>query len=373
MRFSIGQEQLIPPLQTVGGVIERRSSNPILANFLFRLTPETLSITGTDMELEMIMHLNVDNAEPGETTLPARKLVDICRALPAGARIDIGVEGERAVIRSGRSRFVLTTLPATEFPELKEPEVILEFSLAQRLLKQLIDNTAFSMAHQDVRYFLNGICLEVGEGYVRSVATDGHRLALCALQISGVDFEAEREVRVIVPRKGVLELSRLLKESEDPVTVQIGENHIRFLLAESGTAFSSKLIDGQYPDYLQVIPTGNSNELIADRSLLLEALKRTSILSNEKFRSIRLGLTPEGLMRIVAHNQEQEEAEEELEVQYAGEELEIAFNVNYLIDVLQAIGAEEARILFRDASSSCLVVSASEGMECRYVIMPLRL
>ncbi len=373
MKFTITQEQLLRPLQTVGGIVERRSVYPILSNFLFRLTPSTLSIIGSDTELEMIMHLNIDNAEPGETTLPARKLIDICRALPAGAPVEIAVKEGRAVIRSGRSRFTLATLPASEFPELKEPELSLELSLKQGQIKQLIDKTAFSMAHQDVRYFLNGICLEIGGGQMRSVATDGHRLALCALK-DGISTDGNEDHRIIIPRKAVMELARLVDDSDQEVKLQIGDSHIRFLFEESDTVFSSKLVDGQYPDYLQVIPTGNPNELVADREQLLSTLKRTSILSNEKFRSVRLVLGPDGnMLRVVAHNQEQEEAEEELEVQYQGDELEIAFNVHYLIDVLQAVEGSEVRILFGDANSSCLVVEELEAFDCRYVIMPMRL
>jgi len=372
MKFSIEQEQLLQPLQTVGGIVDRRATTPILGNFLLRLTPESLSITGTDRELEMIMHIDIDDSEPGEMTLPARKLIDICRSLPAGSRIDISQQGERAIIRSGRSRFTLATLPPDQFPELKEPEVTLEFSITQEFLKQLIDNIAFSMAAQDVRYFLNGVCLEVGSHYVRGVATDGHRLAFCSLSTERIDTEEDH--RVIVPRKAALELTRLLDgSSSDPLRVQIGENHIRFLLAGTGTVFSSKLIDGQYPDYLQVIPEGNRNELIADREALLVSLRRVSILSNEKLRSVRLSLGEDGILRIAAHNQEQEEAEEELEVRYEGVDLEIAFNVQYLIDVLQAIRSDEVRFLFGDGNSSCLVVNESGDMVCRYVIMPMRL
>jgi len=372
MRFSIKQDQLIKPLQIVGSVIDRRPANPILANFLFRLTPQTLSITGTDQELEMIMHINIDNAEPGELTLPARKLIDICRALPSGSRIDITQEADRATIRSGRSRFTLATLPPTEFPELKEPAVVTQFSIPQKELKKLVDSTAFSMAHQDVRYFLNGICLEIGEGHVRSVATDGHRLAYCSL-LHNEGIEGPELHRVIIPRKGVLELSRLIEDVQEPVIVQIADNHVRFLLADTGTIFSSKLVEGQYPDYQQVIPGSNRNELVVEREPFLEALKRTSILSNEKFRSVRLGLRPDGMLRIVAHNLEQEEAEEELDARYLGEEQEIAFNVYYLIEVLQVLEEDDVHILFGDSNSSCLVVRKTEGMECQYVIMPMRI
>jgi len=234
-------------------------------------------------------------------------------------------------------------------------------------LKQLIDNTAFSMAQQDVRYFLNGICMEIGDGYLRTVATDGHRLALCSLPFRQQALAGEHQI--IIPRKAIVELSRLLGEEDDAVTVQMGNNHIKFLFPS--LVFSAKLIDGQFPDYQRVIPVNNSNELIADRIELLQALKRASILSNEKHRSIRLNFSNSKL-QIFAHNQEQEEAEEEIQVQYQGEDLEIGFNVTYLLDALQVVKDQQVKIYFGDSNSSCLI-TCSDQAECSYVVMPMRL
>ncbi len=367
MKFTIRQDQLVYPLQMVGGIVEKRHATPILSNILIRVTPQQLSITGTDLEVEMITHININNGEPGETTLPARKMIDICRALPAEADIEVYANEGRATIRSGKSRFTLSTLPSSEFPELNQAADSFEFSLGQCELKQLIDNTSFSMAQQDVRYFLNGICMEIGEGSLRTVATDGHRLALCSLPFKQT---VDEEYQIIIPRKAIIELSRLLCEQGDSVTVQIGSNHVKFLFPSQ--VFSAKLIDGQFPDYQRVIPVNNSNKLTADRTDFLQALRRVSILSNEKHRSIRLNFS-ENRLRILAHNQEQEEAEEELQVQYHGEDLEIGFNVTYLLDALQAVHEQEVTILFGDSNSSCLIGCTGGQTESSYVVMPMRL
>ena len=371
MKLSVPQNQLIQPLQLVGGIVERRPDTPILANILLRVTPRGMSITGTDLEMEMITHINLDNAEQGEITLPARKMIDICRSLPEDSVVEIRVEGDRATVRSGRSRFTLATLPGAEFPgldELKEPQ---ELRLSREKLKQLIDKTSFSMAQQDVRYFLNGVCLEIHGNRLCAVATDGHRMSVCSMEI---EQEIDEPRQIIIPRKAVLEISRLLSDQSEgsEVTLQIGQSHIKFLFPS--LVFSAKLIDGSYPDYMHVIPLGNSNQLTADRQLLLQALRRTSILStSDKIRSVRLELCSESdSMRIYAHNQEQEEAEEEIEVRYEGVDLEIGFNVSYLIDVLQVLEQEEVSISLGDSGGSCLITVPDEP-GCRYVVMPMRL
>ena len=371
MKLSITQNQLIHPLQLVGGIVERRPDSPILANILFRVTPDGMSLTGTNQEMEMITHININNADQGETTMPARKLIDICRSLPEESTVEIKVEGERAVIRSGRSRFTLVTMPAAEFPSLDEIREPKELRLERERLKRLIDKTSFAMAQQDVRYFLNGICLEILPDKLCAVATDGHRMSVCSLEMeSGI----AEPLQIIIPRKGVMELSRLLSDQSEAeeITMQIGSSHIRFVFPS--LIFSSKLIDGNYPDYMHVIPVGNSNQLVVDRQLMLQALRRTSILSSsDKIRSVRLELRPGGgTMRVTAHNQEQEEAEEELEASYQGDELDIGFNVSYLIDVLQAMEHEEVSFSLGDSGGSCLITSPGEP-GCRYVVMPMRL
>lgn len=368
MKLSISREDILKPLQQVSGVIERRQSLPVLSNTLLVCKNGFLSLTGTDLELELIATAQVENGEDGEITLPARKFLDICRALPEGAEIKLDVDGERARIRSGRSRFTLSTLPASEFPNVESGEGGTRFSLPQSAMKRLIDRTQFAMAQQDVRYYLNGLMLELDGGQVRAVATDGHRLSLCQIDAdSGVD-----ELRqVILPRKGVGEMAKLLADGDGKAEArfELGSNHLR--MEVDNVVFTSKLIDGKFPDYRRVIPEKGNISIICDREALRQAFHRASVLSNEKYRGMRVRLS-DNLLVATVHNPEQEEAEEELEVSYAGEPLEIGFNVAYFLDVLNVIPGEEVIIALQDANSSCLVTDKGDPA-CKYVIMPMRL
>ncbi|NIP72529.1 MAG: DNA polymerase III subunit beta [Gammaproteobacteria bacterium] len=366
MKFTATRESILKPLQHVIGVVERRQTLPVLANVLVAAEPERIGLTATDLEVELVAEVALDVEGPGEITLPARKLLDICRTLPEGAELSVSVSGEKAQLRSGRSRFTLSTLAASEFPSVEEINVAREFTVPQRDLKRLIERTQFSMAQQDVRYYLNGLMLELEKGTLRSVATDGHRLALCELEGA---VEAGEAQQVIVPRKGVQELARLLEDTEERAQVQLGSNHVRIQLA--GLRFTSKLIDGRFPDYQRVVPQDTDRLVSADRETLRQALVRTSILSNEKYRGVRLQLD-NGRLRIQAHNPEHEEAEEEIEVDYQGGELEIGFNVNYILDALNVIPGEQVRLSMSDPNSSCLIEHA-ESKDCRYVVMPMRL
>ncbi len=368
MKFSIQRESILKPLQTITGVVERRQTLPVLSNLLLSVGNEGLSMTTTDLEVEMVARVSLEGAEAGDITLPARKLVDICKALPEGAQIDIvyDEEKERATIKSGRSRFNLTTLPVSEFPNIEEVKGVFEFEVPQKVLKQLIDKTAFAMAQQDVRYYLNGLLLEVDSGMIRTVATDGHRLAVCEHE---ANVSPGEKIQVILPRKGVMELARLLSEGDEPVKVMVGNNHLSVVLEEY--SFTSKLIDGKFPDYQRVIPRDSDKDVTADHELLRQALVRTSILSNEKYRGIRLRLQ-DGLIQAQANNPEMEEAEEEIEVQYTGPRLEIGFNVSYLLEALNVIDTPNVKLALGDANSSC--VMRPEGQSaCTYVIMPMRL
>ena len=368
MKFSIQRESILKPLQTITGVVERRQTLPVLSNLLLSVSNDGLSMTTTDLEVEMMARVPLQGAETGDITLPARKLVDICKALPEGAQIDIvyDEEKERATIKSGRSRFNLTTLPVSEFPNIEEVKGVFEFQVPQKVLKQLIDKTAFAMAQQDVRYYLNGLLLEVDSGMIRTVATDGHRLAICEHK---ADVSPGEKIQVILPRKGVMELARLLSDSDELVKVMVGNNHLSVVLKDY--AFTSKLIDGKFPDYQRVIPRDSDKDVTADHELLRQALVRTSILSNEKYRGIRLRLQ-DGLIQAQANNPEMEEAEEEIEVQYRGPKLEIGFNVSYLLDALNVIDTPNVTLALGDANSSC--VMRPEGQTaCTYVIMPMRL
>ena len=365
MKLSAAREALLKPLQAVIGVVERRQTMPILANVLLVTRDGNLSVTATDLEVELVASAAVDTESAGEVTVPGRKLLDICRALPDGATIDISLSGDKLSIRSGRSKFTLATLPAAEFPTVEDIGAGQSIEVSQATLARLLEKTHFAMAQQDVRYYLNGLLIETGDSYLRAVATDGHRLALCQVAEEGRKLP---EQQVIVPRKGVLELQRLLT-GEGDVTIELGANHIRLQL--DGNRLTSKLIDGRFPEYDRVIPKDTDNELRADREVFKGALQRTAILSNEKYRGIRLVIRDSGVV-LQAHNPEQEEAEEELEVQYSGEDIEIGFNVNYLVDALSAITSDEVSISVVDGNSSCLLREPGND-DCKYVVMPMRL
>jgi DNA polymerase III subunit beta len=302
----------------------------------------------------------------GEITVPARKLVDICKSLPDGSRLEFALDDQRLVIRSGRSRFTLSTLPAADFPNVDDSPGSTELQLRQADLKRLIDRTSFAMAQQDVRYYLNGMLWEVKAGHLRAVATDGHRLAMCTLQ---GDITADGLLQVILPRKGVIELSRLLMDEDGSVSVVIGSNHFR---ATAGAfQFTSKLVDGKFPDYERVLPRAATKVIYGDREELRHAFTRASILSNEKYRGVRMNLSA-GSLRILANNPEQEEAEEEVPVDYQGELLEIGFNVSYLLDVLGVLTDRQIKMSLADANSSVLL-EETEGGDSLYVVMPMRL
>ncbi len=366
MRLKTERNELLLPLQQVVGVVERRQTLPVLANVLMVAEEGELTLTATDLEVELVATTPLSCEQGGRITVPARKLLEILRSLPEDATVSVESEGERLLIRAGRSRFILSTLPAADFPALEDIVFETEIQLLQGSLRRVIDRTHFSMAHQDVRYYLNGLLLEVEEGTLRAVATDGHRLSVCHTELEtppGVNTQ------VIVPRKGVQELLRLLTESEGEARLRIGANHIQ--LSVGGLRFTSKLIEGKFPDYRRVIPAEGGRVLLADRQALRTALGRTAILANEKYRGVRLQLES-WLLRLQSHNPEQEEAEEEVEVNYEGGELEIGFNVTYLLDALGALDGELVKLSITDAASSCLIQEA-EGGRCQYVVMPMRL
>lgn len=367
MHFTIHREALLKPLQLVAGVVERRQTLPVLSNVLLVVEGQQLSLTGTDLEVELVGRVTLEEpAEAGEITVPARKLMDICKSLPADALIDIRIDEQKLLIKAGRSRFSLSTLPANDFPTVEEGPGAFTLNLPQGRVRRLIERTSFAMAQQDVRYYLNGMLLEVSAGMLRAVATDGHRLAMCSMQ---AEIEHDGRHQVIVPRKGILELARLLTEQEAEVAIVLGQHHIRATTGEF--TFTSKLVDGKFPDYERVLPRGGDKLVTADRQLLREAFSRTAILSNEKYRGIRLTLAA-ALLKIQANNPEQEEAEEEVAVDYQGAGLEIGFNVSYLLDVLGVMTTEQVRLTLSDSNSSALVQEAGND-DSAYVVMPMRL
>lgn len=368
MHFVISRQALLNPLQIVCGVVERRQTLPVLSNILMVLRESELSLTGTDLEVELVGRVTVDEArQAGEITVPARKLLDICKSLSDQAPVEILLADAKLTLKSGRSRFTLATLPAAEFPNVEEEPDTFSLRLAQSRLRELLENTSFAMAQQDVRYYLNGMLFEVTANYLRVVATDGHRLAMETLELeSGVSEDQQ----LILPRKGIMELTRLLMDESGDIDLTFGQNHLRATVP--GYTFTSKLVDGKFPDYNRVLPKNGDKVIVGDCRELRNAFARASILSNEKYRGVRVILSS-GELKILANNPEQEEAEEVVSVEYEGDSLEIGFNVSYIIDVLSTLTSERARITLSDPNSSALLEAADESSDALYVVMPMRL
>ena len=366
MKTTIKREDLLAPLQQIIGAVERRQTLPILGNVLLKSSGGDLSLAATDLEIEMVSSVIHDGGDDFQTTIPARKLLDICKALPDGSAINFSIEDTKVSLTSARSRFTLATLPAQDFPSLDEIEVQQSFSIPQNMLKGLIDKTAFAMAQQDVRYYLNGILMEISPQRVKLVATDGHRLALSAVDI---DSGVSEDRQIIIPRKAVLELARLLDSSDSQAKCELSQNHFR--LETDSLVFTTKLIDGKFPDYERVIPVDGNKSMRVDRETLKHSMSRIAILSNEKYRGIRLTLSS-GNLSIQANNPDQEEAEEELQVDYSETDMEIGFNVTYLIDVLNVLGSETVQVKLKDSNSSA-IISDNEDESSLYVVMPMRL
>lgn len=366
MKLQVGRNELLAALSAVIGVVERRQTLPVLSNFLMETRDDELIVTGTDLEIELEARARVQNLAPGRATLPARKLFDICRGLPEGAEIQIDVSGDKALLKSGRSRYSLSCLKADEFPAMGRLAEGRELAVTRKQLRNLIERTQFAMAQQDVRYYLNGLLLEITPKRVRCVATDGHRLAMSEV-VTETGFA--ENLQVIVPRKAVLELMRLLDVSDEVVKVRLGAGQVQ--VDVDVVRMTSKLIDGRFPDYERVIPESGDKRLQADRELVKRALARTAILSNEKFRGVRLTLE-DGKLMLQTHNPEHEEAEEDLEVQFSGTPLEIGFNVNYLLDALGALASHEFVMELKNPDSSGLIYAADDSSS-KYVVMPMRL
>ncbi len=366
MQIQVERETLLPALNQLVGVIERKQTLAVLANFLIRAEKDQLVLMATDMEIEMTARLSAEIKKTGVITVPARKLFDICRALPEGSMIRMELEDDRLLASCGRSRFTLSTLPPDEFPSQIQVEELQNWTLPDHDLKTLIERTSFAMAHQDVRYYLNGLLLEAGDGRLRSVATDGHRMVISDLP----DARFAGDIRqVIVPRKAIIEIQRMLDGGDGEVELGLAKNHLH--LVKNHIVFTSKLIDARYPDYEAVLPLGNDKLVQADRQVLHDALYRASILSNEKYRGVRMDLSP-GTIRIIAHNPQHEEAVDEIEADHQLDKLSVGFNVVYLMDALHALDGDRVQIALRDANSSCLLTE-NGNEQTRHVIMPLKL
>ncbi|MFV1993485.1 MAG: DNA polymerase III subunit beta [Acidiferrobacterales bacterium] len=368
MKISIQRDDLIKPLSYVAGIVEKRQTLPILSNILIKCKEDKIELTGTDLEVEIITTAVCEN-DNGETTLPARKLLDICRSLPSGSKITIEVKNEKAIVKSGRSRFSLMTMQVADFPNLETSNWETELSLDQTELKGLLERTQFCMAQQDVRYYLNGLLLEIEKDSIKTVATDGHRMAISEIALSDKNGKNINPRQIIIPRKGVIELSRFLGDSDDAATIQINPNHIRVTAGE--ICFTSKLIDGRFPDYNKVIPSNQSKIISLEKEAFKETLQRTAILSNEKYRGIRFEIKPK-VMKVSAHNPEQEEAQEEIPIDYEGDEMEIGFNSNYIVDAVSALQTKEVEFALSDANSSSTICSPGDK-QTKYVVMPMRL
>ena len=366
MKFQIEREVLLGPLSIVTSVVERRQTLPILANVYMHLENKRLTLVGTDLEVEISIQTEVLSGEDGECTVTARKLLDICRALPETANINFSGEGVKAKMRSGKSRFTLQALPAKDFPRLESGTWEERIKISRTELKTLLDRTSFSMAQQDVRYFLNGVLLELDGKTITTVATDGHRLARSRAELSS-PVSSQRQV--IVPRKAVAELGRFLGEGSDDVTLELNNNHIS--LQRPGATLTSKLIDGKFPDYKAVMAQVLNQKMVADRQQFHEVLARTAVLTNEKYRGIRLELS-KGSLKVSAHNPEHEEATDEIPVDYTGTDVEIGFNVTYLMDALKALTNEQVEAELQDANTGCMLHDPDND-DTLYLIMPMRL
>jgi len=361
------RDNILNPLSAVSGIIERRHTLPILSNVLLERTTQALSFLATDIEIQISARsAPIAGGEPRAVTVGARKLVDILRALPEDAEVTLQQQDKRLLVKAGKSRFMLQTLPAEDFPRLVKPVgEAARFALSQKALRRLLGLVQYAMAQQDIRYYLNGLLMVIEDRQLKLVATDGHRLAYASLKL---DAELPRQ-EVIVPRKTVLELGKLLADSDEEVRIEISTTQAAFSFG--AVEVVSKLVDGKFPDYTRVIPTQHKNRLQTEREPLRQALQRAAILSNEKFRGVRWVLT-EGSLKLVSSNAEQEEAQEELDVNYSGDALDIGFNVNYLLDVLNNVPGSAVDCAFGDSSSSALISYASE-QDFKYVVMPMRI
>ncbi|MCC7006480.1 MAG: DNA polymerase III subunit beta [Ottowia sp.] len=366
--INISRELLLRPLQIVSGIVERRHTLPILANLLIHKKGGKVSFTSTDIEMQITTFSDFAKGE-GEvtTTVAARKLVDILRAMPEG-EVSLALSDKRMTVRSGKSHFSLQVLSAEEFPIVKETQNLnTHFTLTQKTLKNLLAMTYFSMAHQDIRYYLNGMLFVFDEKKITAVATDGHRLAYNS--INNIDTDNTVRHEIIVPRKTIIELQRLLEDSSDPIDISFSSTQIKFKFGQIEVI--SKLVEGKFPDYKRVIPTAHKNTFLLDRNVLQSALQRAAILTSEKFKGVRCVIS-DNLLKVNSSNKDQEEAREEIEIVYQGDPIDIGFNVTYLLDVLSNLKQDEIQLSFNDSNSSALVMIPNDD-SFKYVVMPMRI
>lgn len=368
MKFSAQREILLESLQQVIGAVERRQTSPVLGNVLIECTDSALTLTATDNEIELRASADISPDQAGAVTVPARKLLEICRHLPDQVKVSFDMSGDKAVVKAGRSRFTLTTLPVEQFPKPKPLENAQSILIPAQDLHAAMRATAFSMAQQDVRFYLNGMLLEIGQERLCCVSTDGHRLALAQMT---TDVTPTEPVRAILPRKSVGELTRLLSATGDDDMASLAFTEQQLQVSAQGVQLTTRLVDGRFPDYNRVIPIDGNKHLVVDTQSLRQCLTRASVLSSEKYRGVRLALSS-GVLTVSSNNPDQEEAIDELEVDYQGDSAEIGFNVTYLLDVLNAVDSESVRLTLKDGSSSMLITPDSDS-DSKYVVMPMRL
>ena len=365
--LKVTQDKFLSVLQSVAGIVERRHTLPILANVLIRKTGAQLQLTTSDLEIQIRTSAELGGDEGDfTTTVGARKLIDVLRSMPSDQTVSLESAQNKLVLKGGKSRFTLQTLPAEDFPLVQEADSFGPvFSVPQKVLKELLSQVSFAMAVHDIRYYLNGI-LFVAEGKQLSlVATDGHRLAFSSATL---DVEVPKQ-EVILPRKTVLEMQRLLSDKEGAIEMQFASNQAKFSF--DGMEFVTKLVEGKFPDYIRVIPKNHQNIVILGREPLLRSLQRTAILTSEKFKGVRLNIEP-GTLRVASNNAEQEEAVDELDIDYGGDSIEIGFNVTYLIDVLNNMNQDMVKIELADSNSSALL-TIPDNAAFKYVVMPMRI
>ena len=366
MNIKIDRELLLKPLGNVSGIVEKRHALPILSNLLLESKQGSLRFTATDLEMQISTQVKTELSEEFQITISAKKLFDITRALPESSKIDIQIEEAKVTLKAKKSRFNLQTLPAQDYPVMtKEVDDAVELKLPQKKFKALLKQVDFAMAQQDIRYYLNGLLIEIKEKNINIVGTDGHRLSFTSTELN----TSGQQAQVIVPRKTIVELVKLLNDTEDPVEIVFSKNQVGFKFSDINLI--TKVIDGKFPDYSRVIPEGHGNSFNINRSLLLDSMLRASILSNDKYRGIRMVIEDNNL-KLVSNNSEHEQAEEELEIDYKGDKIDIGFNVTYLIDVLTNIQSDQLTIAFNDSSSSCLV-TIPNNEKYKYVVMPMRI
>ena len=366
MNIKIDRELLLTPLGNVSGIVEKRHALPILSNLLLESQQGNLKFTATDLEMQISTHVKIELSEDFQITTSAKKLFDITRALPEKSKIDIRIEENKIIVKAKKSRFNLQTLPPRDYPVMKkEEEGAVELKLSQKEFKGLLKQVDFAMAQQDIRYYLNGLLIEVKEKNINIVGTDGHRLSFTSLELK----LPAKPIQAIVPRKTIVELVKLLNDTDDPLEISFSKNQVNFKFNDIDLI--TKVIDGKFPDYSRVIPEGHNNVFNIDRVALLDSMLRASILSNDKYRGIRMAVE-ENNLKLVSNNSEQEQAEEELEIDYKGDKINIGFNVTYLIDVLTNIQSAQLTIAFKDSNSSCLVTIPNNA-KYKYVVMPMRI